>query len=71
VTVNKREIALFNIDGAYFAIHNLCPHEGGPLCEGRSKALSWPVPGTIWHSTFEMDRGRMAADIVWEVMTCG
>ncbi|TMQ31407.1 MAG: Rieske 2Fe-2S domain-containing protein [Nitrospirae bacterium] len=29
--VNNREIALFNIEGTYFAIHNRCPHEGGPL----------------------------------------
>ena len=30
VMVNNREIALFNIEGKYFAIHNICPHEGGP-----------------------------------------
>ena len=39
VMVNNREIALFNIEGKYFAIHNLCPHEGGPLCEGRVKGF--------------------------------
>ena len=27
-------IALFNVDGHYFAIHNTCPHEDGPLGEG-------------------------------------
>ena len=35
ITLNNRAIALFNVDGTYFAIHNLCPHEGGPLSEGR------------------------------------
>ena len=34
VHVNGREIAIFNIDGEYFAIHNRCPHEGASLCQG-------------------------------------
>ncbi|UVJ46304.1 nitrite reductase (NAD(P)H) small subunit [Pseudomonas sp. LS1212] len=35
-TLNLRgtPIALFNVDGQYFAIHNTCPHEDGPLGEG-------------------------------------
>ncbi|MEO6543300.1 MAG: Rieske 2Fe-2S domain-containing protein [Nitrospiraceae bacterium] len=56
VTVNKREIALFNIDGAYFAIHNLCPHEGGPLCEGRVKGFVVACP---WHDlAFDVRNGQ-------------
>jgi nitrite reductase/ring-hydroxylating ferredoxin subunit len=34
VTVNGVEIALFNIDGAVFAINNCCPHRKGPLIRG-------------------------------------
>lgn len=34
VTVNGVEIALFNIDGAVFAINNRCPHRKGPLIRG-------------------------------------
>jgi nitrite reductase/ring-hydroxylating ferredoxin subunit len=34
VTVRGREIGLFNLDGAYFALANRCPHAGGPLCQG-------------------------------------
>jgi nitrite reductase/ring-hydroxylating ferredoxin subunit len=34
VQINGREIAIFNIDGEYFAIHNKCPHEGASLCRG-------------------------------------
>ena len=35
-TVNLRAtpVALFNVDGEYFAIHNSCPYEDGPLGEG-------------------------------------
>ncbi|MGE3856650.1 MAG: Rieske (2Fe-2S) protein [Dehalococcoidia bacterium] len=30
-----RSLALSNIDGAYYAIDNVCTHDGGPLGEGR------------------------------------
>ncbi|HEY4685438.1 MAG TPA: non-heme iron oxygenase ferredoxin subunit [Dehalococcoidia bacterium] len=32
--VGERSIALANVDGAFFAIDNLCTHDGGPLGEG-------------------------------------
>jgi 3-phenylpropionate/trans-cinnamate dioxygenase ferredoxin subunit len=34
VTINGREIGIFNHGGAYFAILNRCPHQGGALCKG-------------------------------------
>lgn len=34
VDVNGNEVALFNLDGAYYAIDNICVHRGGPLGEG-------------------------------------
>jgi len=35
-----REIAVFNVEGTYYAIDNRCPHQGGSLGKG-------PVEGTI------------------------
>ena len=32
--VNGTDIALFNVDGEFFAISNVCLHRGGPLGEG-------------------------------------
>jgi len=32
--VGERSIALANVDGDFFAIDNLCTHDGGPLGEG-------------------------------------
>jgi 3-phenylpropionate/trans-cinnamate dioxygenase ferredoxin component len=34
VVLKGEEIALFNVDGDFFALDNLCTHEEGPLCEG-------------------------------------
>jgi 3-phenylpropionate/trans-cinnamate dioxygenase ferredoxin subunit len=35
VEVAGRSIGVFNINGEFFALRNRCPHQGGPLCEGR------------------------------------
>lgn len=34
VTAKGRDIALFNLDGEFFALDNLCTHDDGPLAEG-------------------------------------
>ena len=33
-TVEGQRIALFNVEGAYYAIGDSCTHRGGPLSEG-------------------------------------
>jgi nitrite reductase/ring-hydroxylating ferredoxin subunit len=32
--VGKFGVGVFNVGGAYHALTNYCPHEGGPLCVG-------------------------------------
>ena len=34
VTIGRRSIGVFNIGGQYYALSNVCPHAGGPLCLG-------------------------------------
>ena len=36
VKVGKREIGVFNIRGKFYGLPNVCPHQTGPLCEGKS-----------------------------------
>lgn len=40
VTIGKRAIALFNLDGEFFAIGDTCPHEFGSLCKGKLVGLA-------------------------------
>ena len=47
ITIGSRQIGLFNVDGDYYALLNVCPHTGGNLCEG-------PVCGT----NLPMDDGK-------------
>ena len=39
VEVKGRRIALFHVNGEYFALADRCPHEGGSLCAGRLTGL--------------------------------
>ena len=43
VTVNGREIGVFNLSGEYYALRNICPHRAGPLCRGRVRPLVLPA----------------------------
>ena len=35
VSLGPRSIGVFNLGGEFFALRNRCPHQGGPLCEGK------------------------------------
>jgi 3-phenylpropionate/trans-cinnamate dioxygenase ferredoxin subunit len=51
VEVSGRWVGIFNIDGEYFALRNQCPHQGGPLCEGKlSGLIQAPRPGDYQYS---------------------
>jgi nitrite reductase (NADH) small subunit len=42
VTVNGREIGVFNLGGEFHALLNYCPHRAAPLCHGRVRPLVVP-----------------------------
>lgn len=46
VAVGAKKIALFNVEGKFYAIDNTCLHRGGPLGEGNLKGRSVSCP---WH----------------------
>jgi 3-phenylpropionate/trans-cinnamate dioxygenase ferredoxin subunit len=39
VTIGRREIGVFNVGGQFYALRNICPHRGAPLCQGRIRPL--------------------------------
>ena len=46
VDVAGRQVGVFNVNGEFFALLNRCPHQGGPLCEGRlAGRLEVAAPG--------------------------
>jgi len=44
--VGGSEVAIFNIDGNFYAIQNQCAHRGGPLSEGACEGKVVTCP---WH----------------------
>ena len=33
--VDNEEVGIFRIDNNFYAWKNICPHQGGPVCQGR------------------------------------
>ena len=57
--VNGQSVCVANIDGKYFAINNVCSHEGGPLVDGELQGYEVECP---WHqSKFDMRTGEVKA----------
>ena len=62
ITVDDKEVALFNVEGRYYAVGGRCPHRSGPLAKGRIET----VPGTdvlavrcpLHGWLFELETGR-------------
>jgi nitrite reductase/ring-hydroxylating ferredoxin subunit len=83
VTVRDRSVGVFNVRGEYFALANLCPHAGGPLCKGQVTgtsvadapySISWHRSGEIvrcpWHSwEFDIKTGKTLTDPTRTVRT--
>ena len=75
VELGKRSIGIFNVKGQYYAMNNVCPHAGAPLCKGfvtgtpvseTPYAVTWEREGEIvrcpWHSwEFDIATGRAIA----------
>jgi nitrite reductase (NADH) small subunit len=76
IEIEGRSIGIFNVDGRFYALHNGCPHKGGPLCEGRLGGTTLTVRGRAfpygregqvlrcaWHGwEFDITTGRALAD---------
>ena len=57
VQADGRTIALFNVEGKFYAIDNACPHRGGPLGEGE---LNGEIVTCPWHgSNFNVKTGAV------------
>ena len=51
VKVEGNEIAVFNLDGRFYAAQDICPHEGGPLSSGfiEEESVTCPWHGAAFH----------------------
>ena len=57
VQLDGQNICLVNIEGKYYAIGNICTHEGGPLADGTLEGYEVECP---WHgSKFDVRTGEV------------
>lgn len=57
VKTDGKALALFQVNGAWRALDNACPHAGGPLCEG---SVADGVVTCPWHgSQFTIETGAV------------
>ena len=56
VTVEDRQVGILNWDGEHFAVRNVCPHLGGPLCDGSVRPLLTQESIESADLTIELDR---------------
>jgi len=56
-TVEGQRVALFNVEGTYYAIGDACPHRGGPLSEGdvQDAKVTCPLHGAV----FDLETGAV------------
>lgn len=60
ITVQGRDIALFNVSGKIYAIDGTCPHEGGPLAGGPIQNGIVTCPWHLWR--FDVQTGAFTED---------
>jgi NAD(P)H-dependent nitrite reductase small subunit len=67
IKVGERTLALFNVDGRFYATTNSCLHRGGPLGQGM---LEGQVVMCPWHAwTFDLTTGENTANAELRVAT--
>jgi nitrite reductase (NADH) small subunit len=56
LVAGDRIVALFNVEGTFYALDGVCPHQGGPLGKG---ALSGCLVTCPWHGwQFDVRTGQ-------------
>jgi len=57
VQIDSEDVCIANVDGKYYAIGNVCTHEGGPLADGVLEGYEVECP---WHqSRFDVRTGEV------------
>jgi nitrite reductase/ring-hydroxylating ferredoxin subunit len=55
ISIDRKQIVLFNIEGRFYAIDDACPHQGAALSEGELEGASVVCP---WHGAlFDLATG--------------
>jgi nitrite reductase (NADH) small subunit len=63
-----RIVALFNVDGRFYALDGVCPHQGGPLGKGRLEGCVVTCPWHGWQFDVRTGQHQISATIKQECL---
>ena len=67
VDIDGIEVALFNIDGEYFAISNRCAHQSAPLCKVGEEKINAEKCWNDTRGNIDQENGTIACPWhLWE-----
>jgi len=55
VEVGRARVGVFNVGGRFYALPNVCPHQAGPLCEGKVNGTTASSAATGWRFAWVRD----------------
>lgn len=61
VQIGRLEIGVFNVNGEFFALPNICPHQFGPICKGKINGTTVCNASTNWKFAWQRQG---------EILTC-
>jgi nitrite reductase/ring-hydroxylating ferredoxin subunit len=61
VKIRNIDIGVFNVNGAFYALPSVCPHQFGPLCEGTVNGTTRCNASTDWKTAWVREG---------EILTC-
>lgn len=64
--VDGNEVAIFNVGGRYYAIEDLCTHDGGTLADGTVEGLEIECPRH--GARFDLRTGKVTAPPAYEAI---
>ena len=62
--VGERIVALFNVEGEFFALDGICPHQGGPLGEGEIVGCVVTCPWHGWQFNVQTGQHQLSRSVV-------
>jgi nitrite reductase (NADH) small subunit len=64
IVVGEQVVALFNVEGSFFALDGVCPHQGGPLADGELAGCIVTCPWHGWQFDVRTGQHQLSKNVV-------
>jgi len=62
IEIGGKSVAVFNVDGTFYAINEVCGHRGGPLGEGELEGTTVICPWHGWRYNVTTGENELVPD---------